>query len=326
VIRRRQFITVLGGAAAWPVAARAQQPAVPVIGLLGSTTASDFVNDRLSAFRQGLNETGFAVGHNVAIEFRFANYQHDQLPALAADLVHLGAAAIVVNGASLSAAMAATSTIPIVFIGGVDPVAQGLVSTLNRPSGNVTGISFVRPMLASKRLQLLLEILPKPTVIAVLLDSKGPAFEAQLQNLDVAAHTLGRQTVVIKAASDSELDTAFTAILQSAAGALFVGSSALFVGRRRDLVIFAAAHGLPASYDGRDFVELGGLMSYGGSASDAYRRGGTYVGRILKGEKPRELPIELSSKLDLVINIATAKALGLDVPRHLLAQATEVIE
>jgi putative tryptophan/tyrosine transport system substrate-binding protein len=325
-VRRREVITLLGGAAAWPLAARAQQRAMPVIGFLNSTTASDFINDRLSAFRQGLNEAGFAVGHNVAFEFRFANYQHDQLPALAADLVHLGVAAIIVNGVSLSAAMAATSTIPIVLIGGVDPVAQGLVSALDRPSGNVTGISFVRPVLVSKRLQLLHELLPKPTVIAELLDSKGPAFKAQLQNLDVAAHSLGRQTVVVKATSDSELDTAFTTILQSAAGALFVGSSALFVGRRRELVMFAADHGLPASYDEREFVELGGLMSYGASANDAYRRGGTYVGRILKGAKPGELPIELSAKLDLVINIATAKALGLDVPRHLLAQATDVIE
>jgi putative ABC transport system substrate-binding protein len=325
-MRRRDFMLLSGAAAAWPLAARAQQRAMPVIGFLNSTTASDFINDRLSAFRQGLNEAGFAVGHNVAFEFRFANYQHDQLPALAADLVHLGVAAIIVNGVSLSAAMAATSTIPIVLIGGVDPVAQGLVSTLDRPSGNVTGISFVRPVLVSKRLQLLHELLPKPTVIAELLDSKGPAFKAQLQNLDVAAHSLGRQTVVVKATSDSELDTAFTTILQSAAGALFVGSSALFVGRRRELVMFAAGHGLPASYDEREFVELGGLMSYGASAKDAYRRGGTYVGRILKGAKSGELPIELSAKLDLVINIATAKALGLDVPRHLLAQATDVIE
>jgi putative ABC transport system substrate-binding protein len=325
-MRRRDFLTLLGSVATWPLTASAQQTAVPVIGFLQSTTASVFDNDRRLAFSQGLNEVGFAVGHNVVIEFRFANFQNDQLPALAADLVHLGVAAIVVNGVSLSAAMAATSTIPIVVVGGVDPVAQGLVSTLDRPSGNVTGISFVSPMLASKRLQLLNELLPKPTVIAVLLDSKGPAFEAQLQNLDLAAHTLGRRTVVVKATSASELETAFTTILQSAAGALFVGSSALFVGLRRDLVTFAASHGLPASYEGREFVELGGLMSYGASARDAYRRCGTYVGRILKGATPHELPIELSAKLDLVINIATAKALGLNMPRHLLAQATDVIE
>jgi putative ABC transport system substrate-binding protein len=326
-MRRREFITLLGGAAAaWPLTARAQQRTLLVIGFLHSTTASAFVNDRLSAFRQGLNEAGFAVGHNVAIEFRFANYQHDQLPALAADLVDRGVAAIVVNGVSLSAAMGATSTIPIVFIGGVDPVAQGLVSNLNRPSGNVTGISFVRPALASKRLQLLHELLPKPIVIAVLLDSKGPAFEAQSQSLDAGARTLGRQTVVVKTTSDSELDTAFTTILQSAAGALFVGSSALFNSRRRDIVMLAARHALPASYEGREFVELGGLMSYGASSTDAYRHGGSYVGRILKGAKPSDLPVELATKFDLVINLKTAKALGLKVPPTLLAIAEELIE
>ena len=324
-MQRRDFIALLGGAAAWPLGARAQR-ALPVIGFLNSTSAAGFPNDRVSAFRRGLNETGFEVGRNVAIEFRFANGQRGRLPALAADLVCRGVAAIVVNGASLSSAMAATSTIPIVYVGGIDPVTQGLVSSLNRPSGNVTGVSSNRPGLISKRLDLLRELLPNSTVIAVLLDANGPAFEAQLQYVGSAARTLGQQIVVVKATNEDELDAAFTTILQAAAGAVIVGSSALFISQRRKLVIFAVRHALPASYDGRDFVELGGLMSYGASVPDAYRRGGAYVGRILKGAKPSDLPVELPTRFELAINLATAKALGLTVPPTLLAIADEVIE
>jgi putative ABC transport system substrate-binding protein len=222
--------------------------------------------------------------------------------------------------------MAATSTIPIVFVGGTDPVAQGLVTSLNHPSGNVTGVSFNNPALSSKRLQLLHEFLPKPTVIAVLLDSNGTRFEAQLQDVGAAARTLGRQIVLVKATNDRELDTAFTTILQAAAGALFVGSSTFFVSRRWKLVGFAAGHALPASYEAREFVELGGLMSYGASATDTYRRGGIYVGRILKGAKPGDLPVELPTKYELVFNLATAKELGLKTSPKLLAFADEVIE
>jgi putative ABC transport system substrate-binding protein len=327
VITRRQLAAALGAAVTvLPFTVRAQRRAMPVVGFLHSTTAAVFLNDRLSAFRQGLNEAGFAEGRNVAIDFRFAEDQHDRLAPLAADLVRRGVAAIVVNGVSLSAAMAATSTIPIVLVGGTDPVAQGLVTSLNRPGGNVTGVSFVKPALNSKRLELLRELIPRPTAIAVLLNSAGPAFGAQLRDLEATARSLGQQIVVVKVTNEGELDTALTTIIQSGAGALFVGSSAFFVSERRRLVLFAADHALPASYDGREFVEVGGLMSYGASAIDAYRRGGAYVGRILEGAKPSDLPIELPTKFDLVINLATANALGLDVPRRVLAQATEVIK
>jgi len=326
VITRRQLAATLGGlVTALPLAVRAQQPAMPMIGFLNSTTAAVFPKGRLSAFRLGLNEAGFAEGRDVAIEFRFAEGQGDRLAVMAADLVRRGVAAIVANGVSLSAAMAATSTIPIVFIGGTDPVLQGLVTSLNQPSGNVTGVSFAKPALNSKRLELLHELLSKPTVIAVLLDSNGPAFEAQLQDVGAAARTFGRQTVVVEATSENELDAALATILHAGAGALFVGSSAFFVSQRRKLITFAAGHALPASYDGREFVEAGGLMSYGASATDAYRRGGVFVGRILKGAKPKDLPVELPTRFELVINLTTAKALGLDVPRQLLLQA-EVIE
>jgi putative ABC transport system substrate-binding protein len=323
VTTRRQLTTALGGMVTLlPLAARAQRPAVPVVGFLYNIVPSD----RLSAFRRGLNEAGFAEGRNVAFEFRFAEGHRDRLPALAADLVSRGVAAIVVNGVSLPAARAATSTIPIVYIGGIDPVAQGLVNSLNRPNGNVTGISFIRPALNAKRLELLHYLLPKPTVIAVLLDPNGPAFEAQLQTVGAAARTLGRQIVIVTASNEGELDTALANNLEAAAGALFVAGSELFVNQRRKLIMFAADHGLPASYEGLEFVEAGGLMSYGASATDAYRRCGAYVGRILKGAKPSDLPIELPTNFELVINLATAKALGLDLPRSIVAGATKLIE
>jgi ABC-type uncharacterized transport system substrate-binding protein len=324
---RRQLAAALGGVlTTLPLAARAQQREMPVIGFLHSATAAVFLNDRLLAFRQGLSEAGFSEGRNVAIEFRFANGERDRLPVLAADLVRRGVTAIVVNGVSLSAAMAATSTIPIVFVGGTDPVAQGLVSNLHRPGGNVTGISSNKPGVSSKRLQFLHELLPNPTVVAALLDQGGPAFETQLQDVNVGAQALGRRIVVVKATSDGDLDAAFATVLQAAAGALFVGSSAFFLRQRQQLVKFAANHALPASYDGREFVQLGGLMSYGANVTDAYYRGGAYVGRILKGTKPIDLPLELPTRFDLVINLGTAKALTLEVPRHLLAQAAEMIE
>jgi putative ABC transport system substrate-binding protein len=326
VITRRQLTAGLGGVVtALPLAVHAQQPAMPVIGFLNSTSAADFPNDRLSAFRRGLNEAGFTEGRNVAIEFRFANGQSGRLPALAAGLVRQGVAAIVVNGAPLSAAMAATSTIPIVFVGGIDPVAQGFVSSLSRPSGNVTGVSSNRSALISKRLDLLHELLPNSTVIAVLLDLNGPAFEAQLQDVRAAARELRLQIVVAKATSKDDLDAAFTTILEAAADAVIVGSSALFVSQRRKLVTFAASHALPASYDGRDFVELGGLMSYDANVTDSYRRGGFFVGRILKGAKPSDIPIELPIKYDVVINLATGKALGIAVT-SMLTRADEVVE
>jgi putative tryptophan/tyrosine transport system substrate-binding protein len=320
-ITRRELAAALGGVVTGlPLAVRAQQRAVPVVGFLYNLAPS------ISAFRSGLNEAGFAEGRNVAFEFRFAEGHRDRLPALAADLVGSGVAVIVVNGVSLSMARAATSTIPIVYIGGIDPVAQGLVNSLNRPNGNVTGISFIRPELNAKRLELLHDLLPKPTVVAVLLDPNGPAFEAQLQTVGAAARTLGRQIVVVTAANEGELDIALTRNLKAVAGALFVASSAFFVSQRRKLIMFAAEHALPASYEEHEFVEAGGLMSYGASATDAYRRGGVYVGRILQGAKPSDLPIELPTTFELVINLATAKALGLDLPRSIVAGATKLIE
>jgi putative tryptophan/tyrosine transport system substrate-binding protein len=325
-ITRRELAAALGVVSVFPLAVRAQQPAVPVVGFLYNIKEADFPSARLSAFRRGLDEAGFAEGRTVAIESRFAEGRRDRLPALAADLVGRGVAAIVVSGVSLSAAMAATSTIPIVYIGGIDPVTQGLVASLNRPGGNVTGISFTRPALNAKRLEFLHELLPKPTVVTVLLDSSGPAFEAQLQNVGATAHILGRQIVAVAAANEREFDAALIRIEQAPAGALFVGGSEFFLGQRRKLVTFAAAHALPASYDGPEFVEAGGLMSYGASATDAYRRGGAYVGRILQGAKPSGLPIELPTNFELVINLATAKALGLDLPRSFLARATKLIE
>src|SRR5712671_192617 len=327
VVTRRQLTAALGGVvAALPLAAQAQRAAMPVIGFLNSSSKAVFLNDRLLAFHRGLDEAGFVEGRNVAIEIRFADGQRDRLRGLADDLVRRNAAAIVVNGVSLSATMAATSTTPIVFVGGYDPVAQGLIDSLNRPSGNVTGISFNKPGLNAKRLELLHELLPKSTILAVLLDQNGPVFETQLRDVVVASRALGRQIVVVKATSDRELEIAFATIRQAGAGALFVGSSTFFVSQRRKLATFAASHALPASYEGREFVESGGLMSYGASVTDAYRRGGAYVGRILKGAKPSSLPVELPSKFEFVINLDVSKALGLNVPPYLLVQATEVIE
>jgi putative ABC transport system substrate-binding protein len=288
-MRRREFITVFGGAVVWPMAARAQQSVTPTIGFLYSTAARAFPSDRTAAFRQGLNEAGFAEGRNVAIEFRFAENQLDRLPALATDLVRRGVSTIVTNSISLPAVMAATSTIPIVFVGGLDPVAQGFVASLNRPSGNVTGVSMNVPALNAKRLELLHELVPKSAVTAVLLDASTPTFEAQLQDMGAAAHALGRQIVIVKAAGEGGIDAAFITIAQAGTGALFVGASAFFEDQRRKLVIFAARHALPASYEGREFVEAGGLMSYGSSKTDACRRGGVYVGRVLNGAKPSEL-------------------------------------
>jgi len=325
MIPRRDFITVLGGAAAWPLAARAQQRALPVVGFLYNTTAAVFPRDRLSAFRRGLDEAGFVEGRNLAIEFRFAEDRLDRLPALATDLVRRQVAVIVVNGVSLPAAMAATSTIPIVFVAGSDPVKDGRVSSLSRPGGNVTGVSF-NTTINPKRLELLHELVPKPVVIAVLLDPNAATFEDQAQGLQAAAQVLGRKIVVVKAANENEFDAAFATITQAGAGALFVGTSAFLDSQRRQLVTFAARHTLPASYDQREFVEVGGLMSYGASTIDVYRRGGNYVGRILKGEKPGDLPVELPTKYELVFNLATAKALAIEIPPKLRALADEVIE
>jgi ABC-type uncharacterized transport system substrate-binding protein len=325
-VKRRDFITLLGAAAAWPLAARAHQPAVPVVGFLEATTAADTVY-RVSAFRDGLKEAGFIDGHNVAIKFRWAEYKSDRLSALAADLVRQQVAVIFGPNIAMRAAMAATSTIPIVFVSGGDPIASGLVTNLSRPGGNVTGVSFGSSSLQPKRLGLLHDLVPPPAAIALLRDPNAPSFEVEGRDVESAARELGRDLLSLNAQSAREIDAAFATIVQSRAGALLIGNSILFSTRRRQLAALAARHGMPAISNLREFVVAGGLMSYGASDTDAYRRAGShYVVRILKGMKPGDLPVEMPTKYELVINVVAAKALGLEIPPKRLALADEVIE
>jgi ABC-type uncharacterized transport system substrate-binding protein len=325
-MNRRAFITLLGGAAAtWPLAARAQQAAMPVVGFLRSTSAAG--SEHLTtAFRRGLVEAGFVEGQNVGIDYRWAEDQGDRLPMLAADLVRRRVALIYANGAAVPAAKAATATIPIVFTSGIDPVRAGFVASLNRPGGNVTGVVFPTEDLLSKRLGLLYELAPKAAVIAVLLNPNEPTFEFQLREAEPAGRAVGRDILIVKASNEYEINSAFATIVQERAGALLVGAGPFFWGRRRLLAALAIRHVLPASYDGREFAEAGGLMCYGASQTDAFRRAGIYVGRVLRGEKPANLPVDLATKFDLIINLATAKAMGFDIPPMLLARADEVIE
>jgi putative ABC transport system substrate-binding protein len=304
---------------------RVQQPAMPVIGFLRNTTASGSAH-LVNAFRQGLNEAGFVDGQNVAIEYRWADNQYDRLPGLASDLVHRQVAVIVGNAVSARAAKGATTTVPIVFVAGVDPVKTGLVASLNRPGGNVTGVVFDTVELAAKRLGLLDELVPKAAVVAVLIDPNLPDVGTELKDAEAAGRAIGRQMLIVKVATEGEINAAFATVIQSGAGALLVGSGSFFLSHRRQLVALAVRHALPASYVTRQYPEAGGLMSYGPSQTDAYRRAGIYVGRILKGAKPADLPVELANKFELVINLGTAKALGLDIPPMLLARADEVIE
>jgi len=325
-MRRREFITLLGGAAVGsPFAARAQQPALPVIGFLRTAAAASSTH-LVSAFRQGLGEAGFVEGQNVAVEYRWAEDQHDRLPGMAADLVRRRVAAIVTNGIAVPAVKAATAAIPVIFLTGYDPVRTGFVTSLSRPGGNVTGVVFTITDLVAKQLGLLHELVPKAAVIAVLLDPNQLESDTELREAKVAGRAIGRQILIVKASSEREFNAAFATIVQAGAGALLVGGSPVFINRRRQLVALVARHALPASYTTREYPEAGGLMSYGPSLTDAYRRAGNYAGRILKGEKPGELPVELASKFDLVINLATAKGMGLDIPPMLLARADEVIE
>ena len=321
-MRRREFITILGGATAWPLAARAQQP---VIGFLRSASAASSAH-LVAAFRQGLVEAGFAEGRNVSIEFRFAENRNDLLPALAADLIRRKVAVVVGNTPSALAAKAETATTPVVFVAGTDPVRIGLVASINRPGENVTGVVFPTGDLTAKRLGLLHELVPKAIVIAVLVDPNYIENKLVAKEAEEAGRTIERQVLIVKAASEREFNTAFATIVQTGAGALLVGGGPFFNSQRRQLVTLAARHALPASYVNREYAEAGGLMSYGASQTDAYRRAGSYVGRILKGEKPGDLPVMLASKFELAINIATAKGIGLDIPPMLLARADEVIE
>jgi ABC-type uncharacterized transport system substrate-binding protein len=325
--RRRQFLTLLGGAAvAWPLAARAQQQAMPVIGFLRDAPLADAAH-LVAAFRQGLKEASFIEGQNVAIEYRSAEDQPHRLPALVADLVRQQVALIVGNTISALAAKAATTTVPIVFVTGNDPVINGLVASLSRPGGNTTGVSFLSSASVTKRLELLRQFVPKSGAIAMLVyPVNTPDTERELRNVQAAAQASGQELMVVEAGSDRDIETAFVTFAERGAVALFIGSHAFFNSRRERVAALAVRHALPAAYSLREFATAGGLMSYGTSITGAYRLGGIYAGRILKGEKPADLPVQQSTKFEFVINLRTAKALGIDVPDRLLALADEVIE
>jgi putative ABC transport system substrate-binding protein len=325
-IGRREFIAALGGVAAWPLASRAQQPAIPVVGYLDANSPGPGAN-LVAAFRQGLSETGYVEGRNVAIEYRWADGQYDRLPALAADLVRHQVAVIAAcstSGPGL-AAKAATSTIPIVFQTGGDPVQDGLVASMNRPSGNVTGVSRLSVALEPKRLQLLRELVPKATTIAFLVNPTNPRFELVLRQMEEPARALGLRLHVLKASTE-ELDSIFASLVQLGVGALLVAQEPTYDRRRAQIIALASHHAIPAMYADRNYAVAGGLMTYDASPIDSFRQVGIYSGRILKGEKPSDLPIMQPTKFALVINLKTAKALGLDVPPTLLSTADEVIE
>jgi putative ABC transport system substrate-binding protein len=325
-MNRRSFMVLLGGTA-WPLAARAQQPAGPIVGFLGSGTPADWVHF-VTAFRQGLGEAGYQDGRNAGIEFRSAEGQGSRLPALAADLAGRRVSVIVasVGIVAARAALAASADTPVVFVMGGDPVALGVVDSLNRPGGRVTGVSSLLNVLAAKRIGLLRDLVPTATVIGLLVNPDNPNAEADAAAARAAADAFGQETHVAHARSERDLDSAFASLRQQRVGALFVASDPLFLNARSRLTRVAASLGVPAIYDRRELTEAGGLLSYGTNFADAHRLAGVYVGRILRGEKPADLPVLQPTKFELVINVRTAKALGLDIPSTLLALADEVIE
>jgi putative ABC transport system substrate-binding protein len=325
-VKRREFITLLGGAAvAWPLAARAQQPVMPVVGFLRSATLAD-VQQWVTAFRQGLKEAGFVEGRNVAIEFRSADNHPDRLPALVADLIRQPVAVIVGNTDSAVAAKAATTTVPIVFATGSDPVRDGLVASLNRPGGNVTGVSFLTNTLGAKRVEFLSQLVPKAATIGILANPTNPDAEMEINDASAALTALGRKLFVVKASTENNVDAAFATLAAQRVGGLVVAGDPFFAGNARPQIIaLAARHRIPAMYAFRDDPIAGGLSSYGTSLIDAYRQVGVYVGSILKGTKPADIPVIQSTKFEFVLNLKTAQALGLTVPQTLLLRADDVI-
>jgi ABC-type uncharacterized transport system substrate-binding protein len=326
-MKRRKFISLLGGAAAtWPLAARAQQAAMPVVGFLdgGSLGTSAHI---VAAFRKGLSETGYLEGRNVVVEYHWAEGNYDRLSVLAPDLARRQVAVIVAMGAPVAvAAKAATATIPIVFGSGVDPVQAGLVASLSRPGRNVTGVTSMNAEIEAKRLGLLLELLPKATRLAVLINPNNPIAEATVKDAQASAAAIGRQLEILAASTNREIDAAFASLVQKRADALLIGPDVFFTNRRVQLATLTVRHGIPAVYAFREFAEAGGLMSYGTSNAERDRQVGVYTGRILKGEKPADLPVLQPTKFELVINLQTATTLGLEVPPQLLARADEVTE
>src|SRR5215471_12852312 len=329
-MRRRDFIKVVASSAmTWPLAAHAQQPSMPVVGVLSAEWPNAVTADRLRAFREGLNDTGYVEGRNVTIEYRWAEGRNDRLPALAAELVRLPVNVIVCAGSTPAAiaAKAASTTVPIVFYGGADPVSMGLVASLSRPGGNITGVTTLNVELAAKRLEVLHELVPTATMIAGLVNPTNPVIaETETRDLQAAARTLGLTLHVLHASSEQEIDTAFMTLVQVRAGALVIGTDALFNSRSEQLAVLTLRDEVPAIYQFREFVLSGGLASFGTTVVDTYRPLGVYTGRILKGEKPADLPVQRATKLDLIINMKTAKKLALSIPMPLIGRIDEVIE
>jgi putative ABC transport system substrate-binding protein len=325
-LKRREFLSLLGVAMAWPLAARAQQPAIPVVAFLDAASLETEVRG-LAEFRRGLSEIGYVEGQNVMIEYQSAEGHADRLPALAADIVRrrVGVIAAVANNAAL-AAKATTTTIPVVFTVGGDPIKMGLVDSLNRPGGNITGVSFLSSDIVAKMLEALHELMPKTARIAALVNPTNQNAAVDTKEAEAAARTLGLELQVLNASNASEIDDAFALLVEQRAAALLIEGDPFFIGRMKQLVVLTARHAIPAIYQGRDFPDAGGLMSYGANRSDALRLAGGYTGRILKGERPVDLPVQLATKVELVVNLTTAKALGLKIPLPLLGRADEVIE